>query len=104
MTLAEFSALISTLKIPARYGYFKEYQAVPYIAYTATEKNTIHADGVAVYSVPWIELNLYTKSRDLTTEASVEELLTSNGIAFDVPDLYFDEIQNIHTATYNFSL
>lgn len=104
MTLAEFSALISTLKIPARYGYFKESQAVPYIAYTATEKNTIHADGVAVYSEPWIELNLYTKSRDLTTEASVEGLLTSNGIAFDVPDLYFDEIQNIHTATYNFPL
>lgn len=104
MTLAEFSALISTLKIPARYGYFKESQAVPYIAYTATEKNTIHADGVVVYSEPYIELNIYTKARDLTTEASVESLLTDNGIAFDVPVLNFDEEQGIHIATYNFSL
>lgn len=104
MTLEEFRTLISALTIPSRYGDFKEHQAVPFIAYTATEKNTIHADGVVVYSESWVELNLYTKDRDLTSEGIVEGMLTTNGIAFDVPDLYFDEVQNIHTATYNFSL
>lgn len=104
MTLAEFSAAIKELNIPARYGYFKESQAVPYIAYTATENNTFHADGVVVYSEPGVELNLYTKSRDIAAESTVEQFLTTNGIAFDVPDLFFDEDQNIHTATYNFSL
>lgn len=104
MTLAEFSTAIKELNIPARYGYFKKSQAVPYIAYTATENNTVHADGVVVYSEPGVELNLYTKSRDITAESTVEQFLTANGIAFDVPDLFFDEDQNIHTATYNFSL
>lgn len=104
MTFEHFRELIAELEIPARYGYFKKAQAVPYIAYTATEKNTIHADGVVVYSEPWIELNLYTKSRDFAAESTVEQFLTTNGIAFDVPELFFDEDQNIHIATFNFSL
>lgn len=104
MTLEEFSTLISTLKTPAVYGYYKDETAVPYIAYTAVEKNVIHADGVVVYSEPWIELQLITKVRDLTEEESVETLLTENGIAFDVPDLDFNEEQGIHIATYNFPL
>lgn len=104
MTFEHFRELIAELGIPVRYGYFKKAQAVPYIAYTATENNTFHADGVVVYSEPGVELNLYTKDRDFTAESTVEQFLTTNGIAFDVPDLFFDEDQNIHTATYNFSL
>ena len=104
MTLAEFNSLISTLSIPAVYGYYKNAQATPYIAYTAVEKNVVHADGIVVYSEPWVELKLYTANRDLTAEESVESLLTQNGIAFDVPDLIFDEAQGIHIATYYFPL
>lgn len=104
MTIDEFGDLIATLTIPSRYGYYKDAQAVPYIAYTATEKNVIHADGVVVYSEPWIELQLYTQSRDLTAEDDVEKLLTYNGIAFDAPELEIGETQNIHIATYNFPI
>lgn len=104
MTLAEFSAVISTLNIPAVYGYYKKPQDAPYIAYTATEKNMIHADGVVVYSEDWIELLLVTKTRDLEKERAIETLLNYNGIAFDVPILDFDETQKIHTASYSFML
>lgn len=104
MTLETFGELIASLEIPAVYGYYKNERATPYIAYVAVEKNVIHADGVVVYSEPWIQLQLITQTRDLTAEVSVEELLTENGIAFDVPDLDFDEKQGIHIATYNFPL
>lgn len=104
MTLEEFGAAIATLNLPAVYGYYKKSQAAPYIAYTATEKNTLHADGVVVYSEDWIELLLVTKSRDIAKEQEIESLLTSHGISFDVPILDFDEAQSIHTASYSFML
>lgn len=104
MTLEEFGELISTLEIPAVYGYYKSETAPAYITYIATEKNTIHADGIVVYSEEWIVLKLVTKVRDLDAENAVETLLNENQIPFYDPDFEFDEKQGIHTATYYFQL
>ena len=104
MTLEEFGALIAALNVPAIYGPYQNAQATPYISYSATEKNVIYADGRVIYGEDWIELRLVTKSRDLTLERTVEQLLTDNGIAFDYPDFEFDEKQRVHIATYAFLL
>lgn len=104
MTLETFHTLISALNIPCVYGYFRSAQPPPYIAYSATTRNAIHADGVVVYCEEWIELQFVSKKRDLTTEAAIEKMLTDSGIGFDDPDLIFDEKQEIHIVTYLFQI
>ena len=104
MTLEAFGAAIANLPLPAIYGPYQDAQAVPYISYTAYERNVIHADGIVIYGEEWIVLQLVTRSRDLTAETLIETFLTSNGIPFDDPDYQFDEKQKIHTTTYYFML
>ena len=104
MTLEEFKNIISTLEIPAIYGVYNNPQSVPYISYSAVERNVIHADGRVVYGEDWIELRLVTRYRDTALERSLELLLSENGIAFDYPDFEINEEQRIHIAYYNFML
>lgn len=104
MTLEAFHTLISALNIPCVYGYYRSEQNPPYIAYASTMRNVIHADGIVIYAEEWIELHLITVRRDLSAERAVESLLNANQIAFDSPDLAFDEKQGIHEAVYYFQL
>lgn len=104
MTLEGFTDLISTLEIPAIYGVYNNPQSVPYISYSAVERNVIHADGRVVYGEDWIELRLVTRYRDRMLEQTLENLLTSNGIAFDYPDYELNEEQRFHAVYYSFML
>lgn len=104
MTLSDFGTLIAELSIPSVYGPYQNAKSVPYISYTAQDRNVVHADGIVIYGEEWIMLKLVTRSRDLTKEATVESFLTENGIPYDDPDYYFDESQKIHITTYYFLL
>ena len=104
MTLEAFGAAITNLPIPAIYGPYQNEQAVPYIAYTAIQRNCIYADSIVIYGEDWIDLQLITQKRSLELEAIVENFLTSNGIAFDDPDFYVNDEQHMHNATYSFML
>lgn len=104
MTLEAFHTLIASLDLPVVYGYYRSEQSPPYIAYASTMRNVIHADGIVIYAEEWIELHLITVRRDLSAERAVESLLNTNQIAFDSPDLAFDEKQGIHEAIYYFQL
>ena len=104
MTLSDFGTLIAELNIPSVYGPYQNAKSVPYVSYTAQDRNVIHADGIVIYGEEWIVLQLVTRSRDLTSETLIETFLTSNGIPFDDPDYQFDEKQKIHTTTYYFML
>lgn len=106
MTLQEFAQVITTLGIPAVYGYYNDEnpQKPPYLAYRSNEKNVIHADGIVVYAEEWCALEFISRYRDLTMERLIENLLTGYGIAFDSPECYFDEKQKIHITAYSFML
>ena len=64
MTLEAFGAAIANLPLPAIYGPYQDAQSVPYISYTAYERNVIHADGIVIYGEDWIELRLVNRDRD----------------------------------------
>lgn len=104
MTLAELKTEIAKLKIPYAYGYFSEKQPAKYIVYEETLRNVIFADGVEVYSEPWIVLRLVSKNRDLTAEASICAMLRENKFPYDDPEYFFDEEEGIHIATFYFSI
>lgn len=104
MNLEDFATVISTLSIPAVYGYYSESISVPYAAYSVSLRNAIHADGIVVYAESWCTLSLVTRHRDLTSEAAIEKLLTDNGISYGDPSYEWDEEHGIHIVTYYFQL
>lgn len=104
MTLAAFKDEIATLGIPFAYGSIKAGQSTPYIAYSATSRNAVYADGVAVYAEEWITLQLVTKVRDIALETQVLELLGTCGLAAGEPDYDFDEKEHVHIASFYFQI
>lgn len=102
MTLEELKTSVQGLQIEAIYGYFPEAQEPPYIVYQADTAQVIHADGVVVYLCANVSLTLVTATRDLSKEAAITAMLTTNGVSFDEPDFEFDETQKIHKTTYYF--
>ena len=104
MTLQDFADAIMELDIPSVYGYYTDDKAPPYIAYRATEKNCIYADGIVVYSEEWMVLEYVSRNRDLNTERALEMFLTVSKIPFSAPECFFDEKQKIHITQYEFQL
>lgn len=104
MTLQDFAEAIMELDIPSVYGYYTEDKAPPYIAYRATEKNCIYADGIVVYSEQWMVMEYVSRSRDLATERELEMFLTVSKIPFAAPECFVDEKQKIHITQYEFQL
>lgn len=54
-------------------------QTLPYINLQAPTTETFGADNVVYYQYPNVDIELYTKRKDRTMEARIEETLTENG-------------------------
>ena len=104
MTLPELKTEIAKIGIPYCYGYFDGEQPPKYIVYQESLRNVIWADGVPVYSEPWIVLYLISKNRDLVAESAIYQMLMGNKVPFDDPEYIFDEEQHLHIVTFNFSI
>lgn len=55
---------------------------LPYVCFFEQQAYTFPADNVAYYSRPRISVELYTKNRDLATEALFEQAFTVAGIYY----------------------
>jgi len=75
MTLEEFKELLEKVGVPVAYHAFSEEQAPPYICYTEPGSNNFMADGKVYLKVKVLNVELYTKYRDLELEKAVEDVL-----------------------------
>lgn len=91
MTWSDFRQVILQLGIPSAYDHFDVAQTPPYIAYRTADRPDLMADNTHYYPRTIGELELYTKTKDLTTEKQIEDLLTANKIpwSFEYED-YID--------------
>ena len=64
---------------------------LPYVCFFEQEAYTFSADNVAYYSRPRISVELYTKNRDLATEALFEQAFTEAGIYYTKETEYLDD-------------
>lgn len=75
----------------------------PYIAWAETGTSNFAADGTVYNEIHDITVELYSKLRDLATEAAIESAFASNGLYWDKTiDFVYDE--NIYVTTYNISI
>ena len=93
---------MQTLDIPVAYDHFDSNKNVtpPFIVYRAVSPNTFKADGITYYRPYEYEIELVTEYKDVTLEQTIEILLTTNKIPYDVESEVWDEDERIYHNFY----
>ena len=94
--------LLKTLGIPVAYDHFDSNKTVtpPFIAYREISPDTFKADGVTYYRPYEYEIELVTDIKEHTIQETLENLLTTNKIPYDIGDEVWDEEEKIYHNYY----
>lgn len=94
--------LLKTLDIPVAYDHFESNKniAPPFIAYRETSPQTFKANNVTYYRPYNFEIELVTEIKDIALEKTIEELLTTNNIPYDISGEVWDEDERIFHNFY----
>lgn len=94
--------LLRTLNIPVAYDHFvsdKEI-SIPFVVYREISPDTFKADGVTYYRPYDFEIELITEKKEVALQQTLEELLTTNNIPYDVGDEVWDDDEKIYHNFY----
>lgn len=96
MTIAQLKTVLNTV-LPGKVTFYAwpvgEAPQLPYICYYSTGSDNFAADNVVYSSRRPVRIELYTETKDLATEAAVEQALTASGIYWDRDESYIDDEQ-----------
>lgn len=82
MTLAELYTALRSLGMPVAYGEFTESVEPPFITYQFAYSNDLMADNQNAVSLDNIQVELYTKTKDLAREKLVQDKLKELGLPY----------------------
>lgn len=87
MTLSEIFTMlngITSMTGKVAFDLFPETlnQSLPYINIQCPTTYTFGADNITYYQKPNVNIELYSKRKDTTTESAIETALTTNGIYY----------------------
>lgn len=102
MTYQDLFQLLGTLNIPVAYDHFDSNKNItpPFVVYRAVSPNTFKADSITYYRPYNYEIELVTEYKDVTLEETIENLLTTNKIPYDVETEVWDEDERIYHNFY----
>lgn len=100
MTLTELAILLESLGYPVRYDRFSSPQTPPFFIYTNPSDNTYSADNKVIHKTKNVNVEVYTKNKDVNLEAKIEKLFDDNEIYYDDPDEVFIQSENVYKRTY----
>lgn len=83
--------ILKSTGIPTTYGRFKSAQTPPYVIYTLDDTDNLVADNAVYYTVENYRIELYSKDRDLVSEAKIESVLNANEISWDKSETYIEK-------------
>ena len=101
MTYTDIATMISTIGLPYTYDSFPNNIAPlpPYIVFNLPQDNDFAADNINYVSIDTLNIELYTATKDYETEASVEAVLTQNGLFFEKTETYIRQ-ENLYQIQY----
>lgn len=82
MTLLEVAQMVASIGLPYRYSHFSETPQPPYLVFYYPAENDPHADNSNYINKRQLFIELFTKTKDQTSEASVESVLRQNGLSW----------------------
>lgn len=99
MTLKEIKELLEASGYPVAYEHFEETEvpSMPFICYAEVGSNNFGADGVVYQPIKRIEVQLFTKKKDIEAEGKVEEALSS---LFWQKDIEFSDDELCYRTIY----
>lgn len=104
MTLAEINSILKSIpgfekKVAYRAFPKGKAPALPFICYLATQTNNFNADNHVYHVIQGVDIELYTRRKDYTSEAAVEAALNENDIIWEKYEEYLDD-EEMYMITY----
>ncbi|MBH0174713.1 hypothetical protein IHV09_14185 [Fictibacillus sp. 23RED33] len=108
MTLAELKAILDQTGYPVTYSHFKgtpenPVPYPPYICYLEVYSTNLFADNRVYKKYPNIQIELYTKNKDLIAESKLESVLDGNEIPYETNENFIDS-QSLFQKIYEVRL
>ena len=82
MTKTEVANLVASFGFSWRYSHFSQTPAPPYVVYYYPAENDVHADNANYVNRRQLFIELYTKTKDATSEATIEAKLSAAGLTW----------------------
>jgi len=99
MTKKEIADLIASFGFSWRYSHFSQTPAPPYVVYYYPSENDVYADDSNYVNKRQLFIELYTKTKDATSEATIEDKLKTAGLTwYKQTDFLNDE--KLYQTTY----
>lgn len=104
MTLAEIYTLLNGVtgfagKVVYEAWPENEAPELPFICYLETSSDNFGADNKVYYKRKNVQIELYSKRKDGTSEAAIEAALDDAGIFYNSSDVYLDD-EKCHERIY----
>lgn len=98
MTLAELNTALKSLngfsnKVVYRAWPVNEAPPLPFICYLVDESDNFGADNIVYKAINRVNIELYSKNKDTTSEGLIESLLDSLSIYWEKNETYLDDEQ-----------
>lgn len=103
MTLAELKKLLDTTGYPVAYSHFEKEQKLPFITYLTPSTSNLIADNYAYQKFHNVDIELYTKKKDLAAEQKLESILDKNDLPYDVTEVYIED-EKVYQRVYEIIL
>lgn len=102
MKLTELVSLLRATGYPVAFSHFKvdsnnPAPSLPFVTYLTPSTENLIADNEVYQKVLNIEIELYTKNKDLTAESTLENMLNENELPFDYFQLWLESEQVFQT-------
>ena len=97
--------LLGETGIPFAYDHFAEGESPnpPFICYLLPQSDNFSADGKVYLKVSSVNIELYTDSKDLAVEQTLEAVLDTHGIFYDKTEVWI-ESEKLYEVLYSFEM
>lgn len=90
MTLNELNNILKATGYPVAYSHFNDSVKPPFITYLVLGSENFNADNQVYNRIDDVNIELYTKIKDLEAEKKLEDILNENELVWEVTETYIE--------------
>jgi hypothetical protein len=103
MTLEELNQVLIQTGYPVTYSHFNNSPKPPYLCYLVSYSSNVFADDKVLHDIDNIQIELYTKKKDLVAEKKVKEVLNQNNLPYESTEAFI-ESEKLYQIIYEVNL
>ena len=105
MTYQNVATMVASIGVPYAYYQFPEgtEQPTPFVCFYFDGSNDLFADDKNYQKIRPLTIELYTDNKDFTLEATVESILSSNGLTYARSESWIDS-ERMNMVAYTMSV